>query len=123
MQLARTHQQFAADRIQMPLVFDLIEETDRQVRHPMRLFDIHHKPALDIAQRMVANVLIDGQMQHAVDQTFPQRTARKGHALNIQLGENGNQDRQAAGEDQGTFKGKPFDFELFQTTTVDGALL
>ncbi len=70
-QLACANQQFAADRLQMPLVIDLIEETDRQVRNPMRLFDIHHKPALNIAQRMVTNILIDGQMQHAVDQTFP----------------------------------------------------
>ena len=88
----------------------------------MRLFNIDHEPPLDVAQRVVANVLIDRQMQHAVDQTFSQGAARKGHALNIQFGENGNQDRQPAREDQRALKGKPFNFQLFQATAEDRAL-
>ncbi|MNZ68941.1 hypothetical protein D3C78_872220 [compost metagenome] len=61
-------------------------------------------------------------MQHTVNQPFAQRTARKRHTVNVQLGENGNQDRQAAWENQRALQRQPFDFQLFKATTLDGAL-
>ena len=61
-------------------------------------------------------------MQHAVNEAFAQCPARESHALNIELAENGNQNRQAARKDERAFKRQAFNFELFQTSALNRAL-
>ncbi len=62
-------------------------------------------------------------MQHAVDQPFTQRAAGQGHALYLQLAKDGDQNGQAAWEDQRSLQGQAFDLQLFQTPTLNSALL
>ena len=94
-----------------------------QHRDASRLIDIHHKPALDVAQGTAANILINRQMKHAVNQPFAQRAASESHALNVHFGENGDQNGEAAGENQRALEGQPFDLQLFKPTALDRALL
>ncbi|GCQ17273.1 hypothetical protein BvCmsHHP019_04250 [Escherichia coli] len=98
MKLTGADEQIAAYCFKMPFVFHLIEEVSRNFGYALCLINIDHKAALNITQRTAANILLDGQMQHAVDQAFTQRTARQGHTLNIQFGKNGDQDRQTTRE-------------------------
>lgn len=62
-------------------------------------------------------------MQHAVDQSFTQCAARQRHAIDTELLEDGDQNRQAAGEHQRPLQRQPFDFQLFQFAALNGALL
>src|SRR5699024_76826 len=98
MKLTGADEQIAAYCFKMPFLFNLIEEVSRNFGYALRVIKIDHKAALNITQRTAANILLDGQMQHAVDQAFTQRTARQGHTLNIQFGKNGDQDRQTTRE-------------------------
>jgi hypothetical protein len=61
-------------------------------------------------------------MQHAIDQSFTQRAASQRHTLDIHLGENGDENSQPARKNQRTFQREAFDFQLFQTSALDGAL-
>ncbi len=58
--------------------FHLIVEVSRNFGYALCLINIDHKAALNITQRTAANILLDGKMQHTVDQAFTQRTARQG---------------------------------------------
>src|SRR5699024_8241887 len=98
MKLTGADEQITANRFKMPFVFHLIEEISRNFGYSLSLINIDHKAALNSTQRTAANILLDGQMQHAVDQAFTQCTASQGHTLNIQFGKNGYQDRQTTRE-------------------------
>ncbi len=98
MKLTGADEQIAAYCFKMPFIFHLIEEVSRNLGYALCLINIDHKAALNITQRTAANILLDGKMQHTVDQAFTQRTARQGHTLNIQFGKNGYQDRQTTRE-------------------------
>ncbi|SQB40781.1 Uncharacterised protein [Citrobacter koseri] len=104
MQLTGTGQEFTTDRLKMPLIFHLIEKVYRQIRYAMRLFGIDHKSTLNVTQRAAANILIHRQMQHAIHQPFAQRSACKRHTLDVQFGENRDQNGQTAGEYQRAFQ-------------------
>ncbi len=86
MKLAGADEQIAAYCFKMPFIFHLIEEVSRNFGYALCLINIDHKAALNITQRTAANILLDGKMQHTVDRAFTQRTARRGHTLNIQFG-------------------------------------
>jgi hypothetical protein len=88
----------------------------------LRLIGINDKAALNVAQGTAADVLINRQVKHPVDQTFAQCAASQSHTLNVQLGENGDQNGKPAWENQRTFECQTFNFQLFQTTTLDGTL-
>ena len=61
-------------------------------------------------------------MQHPVDQTFTQRAAGQGHTLDVQFGENSDQNSQPARENQRAFERQAFNFQLFKASTLNGAL-
>ena len=108
--------------IKIPDVSDLIGEARCQLRHASCLIDINQKTTLYVAQGSAADILIDRQMQHPVDQAFAQRAAGKGHTLDVELGENGDQNGQPAREDQRAFQRQAFNFQFFQAPALDGAL-
>lgn len=66
MKLTGADEQIAAYCFKMPFLFHLIEEVSRNFGYALRLINIDHKAALNITQRTAANILLDGQMQHAV---------------------------------------------------------
>ena len=74
-----------------------------ELGYTLGLLGVDHEAALNIAQRTATDILIDGQMQHAVNQAFTERTAREGHTLNIQFAEDGDKYGQPAGENQRSF--------------------
>lgn len=77
MQLAGAGEQLAAERFQLPGIVQLIHQMRCELGYTLGLLGVDHEAALNIAQRTATDILIDGQMQHAVNQAFTERTARE----------------------------------------------
>ena len=93
-------QQFATSRIQLPLVGDLLREVGGELADAFGLLGVDQVATLQVADGADANILLHRQMQHAVNRAFTQRPAGQHHALDAQLPEDGQQNGQAAREDQ-----------------------
>ena len=97
---AGAEQQLAAALIQFPYRAHLTEKHVGQLTHARGLFHIDRKTTLDVVQRAAADIAIDREMQHAVNQPLAQRAARQRHAFDAELLKYRNQNGKAAGENQ-----------------------
>ena len=71
MQRTGAEEQIAAQRIQFPAAVQLAEQVAGETRDALGLFGVDHKTTLNITQSAAADVLFNGEMQHAIHQPFP----------------------------------------------------